>query len=156
MKRAATLLPLLLLAGCSGGKGDAAQPAATVTVPGPTATATSVMPAAPAPAVTTVPPAPPPTAAAGLSDGSFTATSPTGVKDASGICSGTGRITNTSNSEKTAVVTYTLFKGGEQKATLQGSANAVAAGKTATVQLISTSPCGAGPFTFEFQVDTEF
>ncbi len=182
MKRALALVAALAAtAGCSGGGTTAAAPAPTVTVtqevPGPTVTVTETE-EVPGPTVTVteteeVPgptrtvterpsaPAPPPPepeepTAAGLSDGSFTGTKPRGLRTQFGTCQATARVTNTSDSEKTAVVTYTAFKGGQQVTTLQGTVNQVGAGDTATVTLLSQDPCPSGSLRYEFQVDAEF
>ncbi len=161
-----------LLVGCGGGA-PTAVPATTVTVtvtsavPGPTITETTQVPApaetvteqaTPAPRRTTQPPtpAPEPPTSSGLSDGSFTGTTPRGLKSQFGTCQATARVTNTSSDEKSALVTYTLFRGDEQVGTLQGAANAVGAGETATVQLTSTESCPRGSLRYEFQVDAEF
>ncbi len=90
------------------------------------------------------------------SDGSFTSTTPRGLQPQFGTCPATARVTNTTSEEKSGVVTYTLFRGDEQVGTLQGAANAVGAGKTATVQLTSTESCPRGSLRYEFQVDAEF
>jgi hypothetical protein len=91
-----------------------------------------------------------------LSDGSFTSEPPMLKDDGLGDFGGTARVTNISDSEKSALLTYTLFKGGEQVGTAQGSVSEVGAGETATVQLISTDPFVAGVDRVEFQVDGEF
>lgn len=170
MRTSLVTVPVLLfaLAGCGGT--DSASSGASSTPPAAAASPASAAPssaavapptpsAAPAPAMTPPAPAPAPSsaaAAAGLADKSFTAEPPVGVKDSFGTCSGIGRVTNTASEEKTAVVTYTVLKGGATVATPQGAAQGVAPGKTVSVQLISTGACGSGPFTYEFQVDTEF
>ncbi len=169
MKRALALGAVLAVAGCSGGRPTAlpaptvtvtvtetAAPATAVTVteevevPGPTRTVTKE--AAP-PARTSEPEAP---TSSGLSDGSFTATTPRGLSSQFGTCRATARVTNTSDSEKTAVVTFTVFKGSDQVGTLQGTVNQVGAGDTATVTLLSQNKCPTGSLRYEFQVDAEF
>jgi len=91
----------------------------------------------------------------GLADGSFTATKPT-LKDQYGTCMGTARVTNTGDDEKSGTFTFTALKDGETAGALQGVANEVGPGKTATVQLVSTDACPKGSVTYEFQVDAEF
>ncbi len=182
MKRALALGAVLAVAGCSGGTPTAA-PAPTVTVtvtetaaPAPTVTVTEEV-EVPAPTVTVTeevevpgptrtvtkeaaPPArtsePVAPTSSGLSDGSFTATTPRGLSSQFGTCRATARVTNTSDSEKTAVVTFTVFKGSDQVGTLQGTVNQVGAGDTATVTLLSQNKCPTGSLRYEFQVDAEF
>jgi len=162
MKLALTLAGIAVAATGCGGSDTTATASSSSTAPqtttaAPPAAATTS--AAPAPVATTPAPVattPAPAAPAGLSDKSFTATEPTSIKDQTGLCTATGRVTNTSSGEKSAVVTFTLLKDGKTVAALQGAAQGVAAGKTATVQLISTSACGKGPYMVEFQVDTEY
>lgn len=139
-----TLLALtaaVTLAGCAsesanpgGGSVDVADPAASA--------------AAPAPAASKKP-------TGGLADGSFTSAAPQ-IKEQFGTFGGTARVTNTSDKEKTATFTYTIMKGDQQVGTLQGVSNAVGAGTTATVTLLSTDKYVAGPYKVEFQVDAEF
>lgn len=117
-------------------------------------------PSAPAPSPPAPPPPPPPPAAppvaAGLKDGSFSATDPI-LKDTFGSFSGSARVTNTSGKNvQGAILTFTLFKSGAQVGVLQGSAQDVGAGETQTVQLISSDTFVKGVDKFEFQVDTEF
>jgi hypothetical protein len=107
-------------------------------------------PAAPAPA----PAEPAPDG--DLSDGSFTSEPPQLKDDGLGDFGGTARVTNVSDGEKSALLTYTFFKGGEQVGTAQGSASEVGAGETATVQLVSTDEFVTGVDRIEFQVDGEF
>lgn len=140
----------------------------TDTTPTSSSTATAPDPAGTVPetAETTEPAAEPSTTAPetsapatepeGLSDGSFSSEEPMVKDDGLGSLGGTARVTNTSDSGKTAVFTYTVFVDGAQVGTLQGSAADVEAGSTSTVQLVSTDPIVDGPYTFEFQVDTEF
>ena len=66
------------------------------------------------------------------------------------------RVTNTSDEEKTGSFTFTLLQGGEPVGTLQGVANTVGPGDTASVQLVATEACPKGKVTYEFQVDAEF
>jgi hypothetical protein len=69
---------------------------------------------------------------------------------------GTARVTNTNDSEQTATMTVTVFKGGQQVGSLQGSVNQVSPGKTVTVQLISTDKFVKGPWKTDFQIDASF
>jgi len=147
MKRALVPVLLLTLAACGGAQPEADRPPAAAS------------PAAPAPAET-IPAAPTAPAVAepaleGLADGSFTSTAPM-LTDSLGSFSGTARVTNTSDTEKTATFTYTLFAGDTQVGTAVGAANMVGAGETATVQLVSTDTFAAGVDKVEFQVDAEF
>lgn len=75
------------------------------------------------------------------------------VKDSLGDFSGTARITNTGDSKASGAFTVTVFKAGDQVASLMGFANDAEAGKTVTVQLISTDAFVKGPYTFDFQND---
>lgn len=155
-----SLSVLALATGCasstepsSSAGASASTPAAAPTTGSPTSSApTSGSTSAPAPADTSSAPAAP----AGLADGSFTSKEPTSVKSSFGICQASSRIVNTSDEEKSATFTYTLLKGGESVGTLSGAANAVGAGKTATVQLIGQESCPKGDYDVEFQVDAEF
>jgi hypothetical protein len=76
--------------------------------------------------------------------------------DGLGDFGGTARITNDSDEARTASFTLTLFKNGEQVASLQGSADEVDPGKTVTVQLISQDKYQRGTFQVDFQVDFSY
>lgn len=76
--------------------------------------------------------------------------------DGVGDFGGTARITNTNSEATTATFTITLARGGQQIASLQGSAQSVAAGKTVTVQLISQDKYSAGAYKSDFQTDVSF
>jgi hypothetical protein len=101
-------------------------------------------------------PAEPASGSGDLSDGSFVSQPPQLKDDGLGDFGGTARVTNVSDSERSAILTYTFFKGGEQVGTAQGSASEVGAGETATVQLVSSDPFVAGVDRVEFQVDGEY
>lgn len=75
-------------------------------------------------------------------------------RDFQGDIAGTLRVRNDGGDDRTGIFTVTLFQGGKTVGTAQGSANGVAAGKTATVQLVSQDPLPTGKFTYEFQVDS--
>jgi hypothetical protein len=150
---AAALIIAGAVSACGGGGSGTAEPDDMAPVP-------SAVSAPPSPAATTpVTPAAPSDSAAPepavLSDGSFTSTQPV-LSDALGSFGGTGRVTNTSDAEKSGIFTYTLFKAGQQVGSMQGAANAVGAGETATVQLISTDDYADGVDKVEFQVDAEY
>jgi type II secretory pathway pseudopilin PulG len=113
-------------------------------------------PAAPAEPPAPAEPAPAAPASGELQDGSFTSEQPRLKDDGLGDFGGTARVTNTSDSEKSGIFTYTLFKGGDMVGTAQGSASEVGAGETATVQLVSTDEFVAGVDRVEFQVDGEY
>lgn len=153
---------LVLISAFAGGSDDqdtVADPvtatAAPTQAPAPAAEPTEAPLAEEPPAEEPAPAAEPPVELEGLEDGSFSSTAPV-LADSFGSFAGTSRVTNTSDSEKTATFTYTLFKGGAQVGTAQGVANTVGAGETATVQLISTDPFATGVDKIEFQVDAEF
>lgn len=69
---------------------------------------------------------------------------------------GTARITNTADTARSAVFTFTLFVGEELVATMIGSVSEVQAGDTVTVDLIGFDPYVAGPYSIDFQVDFTF
>jgi hypothetical protein len=87
------------------------------------------------------------------SDGGWTLESQQLKDDGLGDFGGTARITNTEDSPQTGVFTLTVFKGDEQVASLQGSADEVEPGKTVTVRLISQDKFKKGPYRVEFQND---
>ncbi len=93
--------------------------------------------------------------AEGLSDGGWTvAEKDIKIKDDGlGSFGGTMRVKNTENGTQTGLFTLTVFQKDDQVASLQGSANEVEAGKTVTVQLISTDDFVKGPYTYDFQTD---
>jgi hypothetical protein len=66
---------------------------------------------------------------------------------------GSMRVKNENADASTQTFTLTILKNGKSVGALQGSANEVAAGKTVTVQLISTDKYVKGPYTVEFQAD---
>lgn len=77
--------------------------------------------------------------------------------DGLGTFGGTARVTNANGESKSAVFTITLGGGGSSPvASLQGSAQDVAAGKTVTVQLISQDKYKAGKYAVDFQTDTSY
>jgi hypothetical protein len=75
--------------------------------------------------------------------------------DGLGDFGGTARIRNESGSEKTALVTFTIFADGEPVGSLLGSVNAVSPGQSVTVRLISTDRYVPGATEYDFQVDVE-
>lgn len=67
-----------------------------------------------------------------------------------------GRVTNQTNATKTGVFTLTIFSNGKRIADVQGSANDVEAGQTATVTFIGTTqnlPGDPATYTYDFQSD---
>lgn len=76
--------------------------------------------------------------------------------DALGDFSGSARIKNDANEERSAVVTFTVFDGGEAVGVLSGSVQEVSPGQVVTVQLVSTDPYVASATEYDFQVDLEF
>lgn len=77
------------------------------------------------------------------------------VRDNLGDFGGRARITYTGDSPDsgTNVFTITVFKGGKDVASLQGSASDVPPGRTITAELISTDKFVPGPYTYDFQKD---
>jgi hypothetical protein len=76
--------------------------------------------------------------------------------DGLGNFGGTARITNANDGSRTATFTFTLVRAGKQIATLQGSAQDVAAGKTVTVDLISQDKFSHGAYIWDFQTDVSY
>lgn len=72
-----------------------------------------------------------------------------------GDFSGRARITYTGDNPDggTNTFTITVFKGGKDVASLQGSASDVPSGRTITANLFSTDNFVAGPYTYDFQKD---
>jgi hypothetical protein len=64
---------------------------------------------------------------------------------------GTVRITNTNKAAQSAVFTIFVLVKGREVASLQGSADGAAAGKTVTVQLTSQDKYKPGTYTIDFQ-----
>jgi hypothetical protein len=152
-------LALALTAAACGSTVHAATPPATTrattTTPGTTPIAatptTKAVPVTPAPTT-------PPTTTAGLADKGWTVVPGSVIvaNDGVGDFGGTMRVTNTNSSSKTATFTLTVFRGAVQVAALEGSADAVSAGQTVTVQLISQNPYSTGPMRYAFQTDFSF
>lgn len=63
------------------------------------------------------------------------------------------RVTNTENSTRSGAFTFTIFKDGQQIATLNAFANDVEAGKTQTLTGITNDKYVPGPYTIDFQND---
>lgn len=78
------------------------------------------------------------------------------MQNSFGSFSGTARVTNTASSSRSMIMKLTLFRDGEQIASLTGAANDVAPGKTVTVDLLSSDSYSDGDFTVDFQVDATF
>ncbi len=137
----------------------AAPTATSTTAPPPTTAApmtaapTTAAPTTEAPTTTTTT-APP----AGQSDKGWTVVpgSVLTMDDGTGDFGGTVRIMNTNDSAMTGVFILTLFRGPDQIATMQGSAQGVSAGQTVTVQMVSTNPYSAAPYTSTFQTDVSY
>jgi hypothetical protein len=156
------LLIIIIAALTSGGSDDeeptstnpVATPAAPVipTAPAPTAAApTAAAPTAAAPTAA----APAATAPATLTDGDWTLESyQIKEEEFTNSFTGTARITyNGSDEGALNNFTLTIFKGGQQVGTLQGTILDTSPGQTKTVDLISTDDYVAGPWTVEFQKD---
>ena len=75
-----------------------------------------------------------------------------------GSAGAAARITNMSDTSKTAVFDITIFAADNVTvaAVLSGSAQEVSPGQTVTVQMVSMSAMPTGRFKFSFQVSTEF
>lgn len=116
--------------------------------------------APPAPQATTQAPAPvapvAPAAPSKPNDKGWVLQSYETKDDGLGDFGGTARITNSNNSAKTGTFTLTLARNGAQVASLQGSAQSVAPGKTVTVELISQDKYSAAKATADFQTDISY
>ncbi|MEC4019801.1 hypothetical protein [Streptomyces sp. H27-D2] len=68
---------------------------------------------------------------------------------------GRARITYTGDNPDGGLNTFTItvFKGGKDVASLEGSASDVQPGRTITADLISTDKFVSGPYTYDFQKD---
>lgn len=75
-----------------------------------------------------------------------------------GSAGAAARITNTSDTSKTAVFDITIFAADNVTvaADLTGSAQEVSPGQTVTVQMVSMRAMPTGRFKYSFQVTTEF
>jgi hypothetical protein len=75
--------------------------------------------------------------------------------DGLGDFGGTARVTYTGENPEggSNVFTLTVFKGGKDIAVLNGSADSVQPGRTATVQFISQDKFVGGAYTYDFQND---
>lgn len=73
-----------------------------------------------------------------------------------GLFEGTARITNTADTTRSALYTFTLFDGESIVTTFIGSSTEVAAGATVTVTLLSGDPYVEGEYSVDFQVDLTF
>lgn len=76
--------------------------------------------------------------------------------DGVGNIGGIVRVTNTGSVQRTAVFEITFFQSGRIVGTAQGVANAVAAGQTVTVDLVSQDSMVSGTFRYAFQVSAEY
>ena len=113
-------------------------------------------PAASAPANTeSAAPAKSHTATMPIQDGDWRLDSIRVKDDGLGSFGGTARVTYTGENPEggSNVFTLTVFKGGKDIAVLNGSADSVQPGQTATVQFISTDKFVGGPYTYDFQND---
>lgn len=172
---------LVALAGCSGSTagqglylGSGAPPsssestsgepptstAPTTTSEGTTSASTTSSPAPP-PSTTAAPPPPPsssapPSGPGGLIDDGWLVESFEYSGGASGLFEATARITNTEDTERSAIYTFTLFDGESIVATFLGSSNEVPPGDTVTATLISGDTFVEGEFSVDFQVDFSF
>jgi hypothetical protein len=134
----------------SGGDTTTAPPPPEQQTALPTTAPKATKPA-PAPATPAAPVAP-----GKLTDDDWVLQSYQFKNDGLGDFGGTARITNNSGEARSASFTLTLFKSGEQVASLQGSADEVDPGKTVTVQLISQDKYQRGTFQVDFQVDFSY
>lgn len=143
------ILVLIIAVGVSSGGGNKANTSATdpltTQTTQPQATESTTEPAAVVPAGPTKP-----------NDKGWVVQGLLTKDDGVGDFGGTARITNTNSDTTTATFTFTLARGGKQIATLQGSANAVSAGKTVTVDLISQDKYSTGTYTYDFQTDVSY
>jgi len=141
MRRLALIVPILLLAACApastGSGGSASDPLASQSAP--------TKGKAPTKAGTSKP-----------NDKGWVLQSYATKDDGLGSFGGTARITNSNGKAMSATFTLTLAKSGTQVASLMGSADGVAAGKTVTVQLISQDKYKAGKYASDFQVDVSY
>jgi len=167
-----TLLGLLVLgiviSAAGGGGSTTSTTTSTSTATDPLTTsspaaATHAAPAAaapPAPQATTQAPAPiapvTPVVNGKPNDKGWVLQSYETKDDGLGNFGGTARITNSNDSAKTATFTLTLARNGVQVASLQGSAESVAPGKTVTVALISQDKYSAAKATSDFQTDISY
>ena len=77
--------------------------------------------------------------------------------DGLGDFGATARVTNNSGKDvQGGLIKVTLLQGSDVVATLQGSVDKVADGKTVTVQMLSTDKYKSGKFTPELQMDGTF
>jgi len=166
-----TLLGLFVLgvvvSAAGGGGSTTSTTTSTSTATDPLTTsspaATDAAPPAvapPAPPATTKPPAPvapvAPVAPSKPNDKGWVLQSYETKDDGLGDFGGTARITNSNDSAKTGTFTLTLARNGAQVASLQGSAQSVAPGKTVTVELISQDKYSAAKATADFQTDISY
>lgn len=88
-----------------------------------------------------------------LQDGDWRLDSVQVKDDGLGDLGATARITYTGSDPDggTNLFTVTIFKGKKVVGTLDGSANSVPAGSTASVQLISTDKFVGGPYKYDFE-----
>lgn len=155
---ALAVFALFVVAGVAGsGKKANTSASDPLTSATPAATSAPVSPAAaPSSAAASPAAAAAPAVSSKPNDKGWVVQSLMTADDGVGDFGGTARITNTNDSAKTAVFTFTLARAGQQIASLQGSAQQVSAGKTVTVQLISQEKYSAGKYTWDFQTDTSY
>jgi hypothetical protein len=151
---------IVIISVSSGGssKKKTADPSNPVSGSATASSAGSGAAGGPAPATTAAPPtsAPAPTSggkALPLSSGDWRLDSAILKDDGLGDFGGTGRVTYTGKSSDggSNVFTVTVFVGGQQVATLDGSVDSVAPGDQATIQFVSDDKIVPGPYTYDFQ-----
>jgi hypothetical protein len=147
--------------GSSKGNTNAVDPAAAASKPQPAAKAPTTHASTPAKKATApkaAAPVTPQKAAAPTkpNDKGWVVQSLNVKNDGLGDFGGSARVTNTNDSSRTAVVTFTLFRNGHQVGVLQGSSSDVSGGKTVTVDLISSDKYSSGSYTYDFQADISY
>jgi hypothetical protein len=159
----AVLVVLIIIGSVAGGGGGnknagtaVDQPAVDSGASSSSSSSSSSSTSAPAPKATAPAVKPKPAAPAKPSDKDWVVQSTKLKNDGLGDWGGTARITNNSGDSRTMVCTITLFRAGKQIASLEGSAQDVAAHKTVTVDLISEDKYHAGKYSVDFQVDTTY
>lgn len=127
-----------------GGAGKAAAPAAAPAAATAKKAAPVKKPAAPVKAETGRLP---------IADGDWTLATVQVKNDGLGDLGGTARITYTGDNKAggDALFTVTVFVGGRQVGTLDGSATQVEPGRTQSVTLISSDKFAKGPYSYDFQ-----
>ncbi|MFF4361027.1 hypothetical protein [Streptomyces sp. NPDC001604] len=148
MKRLVILLVLLLVAGLAACSTSGSKSGASSSSPAPSKTTSSPSPSSSSPPQAGTRGKQPP-----IQSGDWRMDSITVRDDGLGDFTGRARITYTGSSPSggTNTFTVTVFKGGKDIATLDGSANDVLPGHTTTAELVSTDHFVAGPYTYDFQ-----